>query len=140
MIGSPSIQFDEETGERASYLTSMVDVLFMLLVFLVLTANVAHYQISVDLPEASPSEALEPEALLIEDRGPAEGWTFDDEVFRSLRRLTDRLRERLASEDSPLVTVAVDAAGETQRLIDLLEALNEAGAENVQIATRAGPG
>lgn len=138
MIGSRDHEAGAKPEERASYLTSMVDVLFMLLVFLILTANAAHYQITVDLPEASPSEALDPDAWLIEDRGSDEGWAFEGETYQALDRLAARVRDRLADQPDPMLTVAVDATTKAQRLIEMLEALNRTGVEDVRIATQAG--
>ncbi|MFP4209198.1 MAG: ExbD/TolR family protein [Wenzhouxiangella sp.] len=138
MIGRHVQADDEETGGQTSYLTSMVDVLFMLLVFLVLTANAAHYQITVDLPESSRAEALEPDAWLIEDRGPGAGWHFQGETFTSLDGLAGSVRERLAREPDPSLTVAVESTSQAQRLIDLLETLNQTGVQDVRIATQGG--
>ncbi|MBO6764256.1 biopolymer transporter ExbD [Maricaulis sp.] len=125
-----------ETGaaETGAVLTPLVDVVFMLVAFLLLTANSAQLALDVDLPltdGARASAAERPVAML----GVTEaGWVLDDTPLAGQAETEQAVRAWLAGEPDGLVVIAVDRALPAQRLIDTFDLLRSAGAQHVEIA------
>lgn len=122
-------------------LTSLIDVVFTLIIFFVVTTTFDEQSaLRLSLPEASAPATMEPEAALVVTVD-ADGRYFvgEDEV---LRRDADSLRQaiaRVAGEDrSRPVVLRADASARHQDVVRAMDVLGQLGFSRVSIATQAG--
>ncbi|MCR9222160.1 MAG: biopolymer transporter ExbD [Alphaproteobacteria bacterium] len=127
-------------------LTPLIDVLFMLIVFMVLTANAAER--ALDAGFASTEEAIAApqageRALMIEIGAANSSMAFavDDRRFvdwpAAKAVLTARLAADAGPEGAPPVQVAVAADAPAQRMIDLMSFLQARGVADAEIVLRS---
>ncbi|MFP4517913.1 MAG: ExbD/TolR family protein [Oceanicaulis sp.] len=132
MITAHTDRPDEEPA--GAVLTPLVDVVFMLVVFLLLTANAAPFAIEVDAPASENALAqTDADPILIATPDADGAWRIDD------RRLHEAdahdLLARLVAEDRDRpVIILTDAHASVQNLIDALDMARGAGAQSVDIA------
>lgn len=119
-------------------LTSLIDVVFTLIIFFVVTTTFDQRSaIKLQLPEASgepPAEVAEPLVLIID----AEGRYYVDgnEVLRKDgAALRDAIRAVAGSEVGRGVNLRADARTPHQSVVTALDALGQLGYEKVSIAT-----
>ncbi len=119
-------------------LTPLIDILFLVLVFLVVTATFSDRTVlRISLPPASSAEALgkESDALVIViDAG---GTVYVDGVAQPLDALSRRL-EALQNKDLAPVTVAADERTLHGRVIQVVDLIRQAGIFRLDIQTFAG--
>ena len=134
MINAGAGETQEADGGQPN-LTPLIDVVFMLIVFLLLTANAAQFVVTVDLPQASSATPSENQSLLLEPALEEGGiWKLDGQPFENIEALRPVLKEALAgNEEKPLV-IAIDGAASSQRLIDAMDLATEVGAKAVEIS------
>ncbi len=117
-------------------LTPLIDVVFMLIVFLLLTPNAAQYAVTVDLPEASSATLSEREALVLQPPATEGGaWGLDDQSYEDAAAVRQALVRALEGNDDQALVIAIDAAASSQRLLDAMDVATEAGAKAVEIST-----
>ena len=131
------IRDDSMEDEIAVNLTSLIDVVFLLLVFFMVTTTFLdpERQIELDLPQAesgSESEAP-PEELVInvlaDGRVSLAGRELDDEALRSSL-------ERAARKDPTTpVTIRGDASVAHARIVAVMDACALAGLSNLAVGT-----
>jgi biopolymer transport protein ExbD len=121
-------------------LTSLIDVVFTLIIFFVVTTTFDERSaIALQLPEASRQDQVDlavPLLLVID----AEGRYFvgDQEVLQKDAASLRRALEQLAGTDRERpVTLRADARTEHQRVITALDVLRSLGFVRVQFATTA---
>ena len=127
---------DETDAENTQpNLTPLIDVVFMLIVFLLLTANAAQFAVTVDLPQAGSAAPVEHRSLLLEPATEEGGtWKLDGQIYQSVEALRPVLEKSLKENaDKPLV-IAIDGAASSQRLIDAMDLATEVGAKAVEIS------
>ena len=136
MIRAPSPTPDD-TGDDTTVLTPLIDIVFMLVVFLLLTANAAFPVLNIETPHADSERHLaETEPLFLSVPGEDGHWELAGISYRD----TDSVREALTlarqnNPDQALVVVA-PAASDAQQLVDGLEMARLTGYEQVDLATR----
>lgn len=108
-------------------LTPLIDVVFQLLIFFMLTATfVVQSSIPIDMPEADGESELEPKSLSItlapgKDGVEGGGKIFiNSEEVRSFRDLTIQLEQELEMNPGIMVILRPDASVETRRLVRVL--------------------
>ncbi|TXK65619.1 ExbD/TolR family protein [Alkalisalibacterium limincola] len=122
-------------------LTSLIDVVFTLIIFFVITTTFdERAAIELNLPESSAATALEPdETLVVAVDGEGRFFVGDQEV---LRRDVESLRAaiaRVAGEDRTRpVTLRADARAQHQSVVTAMDALGQLGFTRISIATQAG--
>lgn len=115
-------------------LSALIDVVFILLIFVVLAANFDRIQsIDVNLPSAQAAAPASSDALTLVI--PASGALRIDGVEVAAESLTERLRA-LRADHEALLLVA-DGAVAFERAVAVLGDAAAAGFQNVSIATRA---
>ncbi len=120
-------------------LTSLIDVVFMLLIFFMVTTSFDHIaQINVKLPRASSDqrEALTDSIEVTVDA--------DDQVYVRGQRLIntqlgtirEALRESVRTEEDTPVVISADAKATHQAVIKIMDAARQAGLVRITFATR----
>ncbi|HPF23501.1 MAG: biopolymer transporter ExbD [Hyphomonas sp.] len=126
---------EQEADETPLNLTPLIDVVFMLIVFLLLTANAAQLVVSVDLPKASSAAPADGVHLVMQPPVEEGGeWLLDGTAYESAGALRPVLSEALAASEDGALTISIEAAASSQRLIDAMDLANEAGAKAVEIS------
>jgi biopolymer transport protein ExbD len=135
-------QPDSAAGPRlGADLTPLIDVLFMLIVFMVLTANSAQLAIEADLPSTEenglslPSPDAPPLTVAIRAEGSA--YSVDKTDYSDWQSARAALQSSLdAAPDRPVV-LAAEPNAPVQRLIDAMAYLQQAGIPDAQILLEA---
>ncbi len=119
---------------RMMSLTPLIDVVFQLLIFFMLTTSFLQTQaLSVVTPAADQKE-------LPEDARVVEVWLMGDGSLRvdgdpvSSAGLADAVRARIGGRTDMTVTILAERDSRTQQLVRAVEAAREAGATNVGTA------
>jgi biopolymer transport protein ExbD len=127
-------QFVEEEEEKSEVnLTPMLDVVFIMLIFFIVTASfVKEAGIDVNRPDAATAERKEKGNILV-------AISADDQIWID-RRLVDprALRaniERMHAENpNGAVVIQADKKSTNGLLVQVMDASRQAGAKNVSIA------
>lgn len=127
-----------ETGHRRKAMinvTSLIDVVFLLLIFFVVTSTFLERPgLDLSLPEASSAEVAardETTVVLAADGGT----TLDGEPVAP-GDLTEALRSRLEESATGRVVLEADERVPHGRVVQAMDAAREAGAAGLVVATR----
>ena len=121
---------DEETEVN---LTPMLDVVFILLIFFIVTASfIKESGIEVLRPDAVTAERKERANILIAISRANQVWIQRRQVdVRAVRATIERL---LAENPQGSVVIQADEGSENGLFVKVMDAAREAGAENIAIA------
>lgn len=125
------IQSDEE--ESAIDLTPMLDVVFIMLIFFIVTASfVKEAGIDVNKPDAQTAEKKERANILVAIDARNQIWINKRQVDpRAVRANIERLH---AENPQGTVVIQADKESKNERLVQVMDAAREAGIYNVAIA------
>jgi len=127
-----------EGRRKASHvpnLTPLIDIVFLLLVFFMLTAHfVRDEAIKINLPEAESSSIVNPEKPVEVIVDPDGRLLFQGSVVDAAS-LARGLREALAARSEKVVTIRGDRKSNLGATVSALDAARKAGAEAVDIIT-----
>jgi len=116
-------------------LTPLIDIVFLLLVFFMLTSHFVQEQaLNIDLPVADSGEAVSEDDQL-EVVLTAEGRLLIDEHIVEADNLEAVLRKQLAERREKLVRVRGDRGAPLGKAVTVLDAARQAGADGVDIVT-----
>ena len=123
---------DEEESEIN--LTPMLDVVFIMLIFFIVTASfIKEAGISVNRPEAPTGESQEDAAILIAISPTDEIWIDRRQIEApAVRSMIERLH---AENPKGSVVIQADKESTNEALVIVMEAAKSAGVTNVAIAT-----
>ncbi|MFZ7126745.1 MAG: ExbD/TolR family protein [Desulfobacterales bacterium] len=115
-------------------LTPLIDVVFLLLIYFLLTTNfLAEEGIKVKLPQA---RAVAPQTVTeITIQVDEDGAIYLQDSRMNLPELLDRLRGMLASEGSRLIVVKADRTVMVNRVVEIMDVVKAAGADRLMLAT-----
>jgi biopolymer transport protein ExbD len=123
----------EDEDEAEVNLTPMLDVVFIMLIFFIVTASfVKEAGIDVNRPGASTAERKEKGNILVAISADNEIWIDRRQVDpRALRANIERMHA-----ENPLGAVVIQADEESKNklLVQVMDAARSAGVENVSIA------
>lgn len=122
-------------GEQAPNLTPLLDVLFMLLFFLVLTANTAQYALELALPrteESGPPAVAENQVTITLYRA-GEAVTIDTVTVVGWARARAVLAARIAVQPDAWYLIAGDREVPLQKVVRVLGFLQSQRVERVKI-------
>ena len=124
---------DEE--ESAIDITPMLDVVFILLIFFIVTATfVKEAGIDVNRPDAVTAVKKEKANIIIAIHHKNEIWIDRRKIdFRSVRPNIERLH---AENPQGSVIIQADKESKTETLIQVMDAAREAGVYNIAIAAQ----
>lgn len=116
-------------------LTPLIDIVFLLLVFFMLTSHFVREQsLNIDLPVADSGEAVNEDGQL-EVVINTEGLFLIDEHIVEEQNLEGVLRQHLADRREKLVRVRGDRGAPLGQAVTVLDAARKAGADSVDIVT-----
>ena len=116
-------------------LTPLIDIVFLLLVFFMLTAHfVRDESIAIELPQAETSSELKDDEVL-EVIINAQGQTLIQGKIIPGPELETQLRIGLQGRDKKWITLRGDRVVELEKAVAVLDAARKAGADAVDIIT-----
>jgi len=127
--------------EAGLELTPLIDIIFIVVVFLLLTANHRLLSLPVDIPDTDqPASELEagPQRLLITLYQDSPQWGIGEQRYNHWQEFQSRLLPQLDDQSRP-VTVAPDNRASVESLVKLLALLNERQMIDTQILMEAKP-
>ncbi len=124
---------DEESGELAINLTPLIDMVFILLIFFMVTSSfVKETGVDVDRPSAATASIKQQAAILIGVTGKGEVWIDKRRVdIRAVRANVERLH---AENPEGAVVIMADREAPTGVVIRVLDQSRLAGVDSVSIA------
>jgi len=128
--------FGAEEEENEINLTPMLDVVFIMLIFFIVTASfIKEAGIDVIRPEAVTADKQEDAAILIAISANDEIWIDRRETDpRALRTAIERLH---SENPKGSIVIQADEASTNEMLVIVMEAAKQVGVANVAIATDA---
>jgi biopolymer transport protein ExbD len=125
-----------EEEENEINLTPMLDVVFIMLIFFIVTASfIKEAGIQVERPDAPTAERQEDAAILIAISPNDEIWIDRRETDpRAVRGIIERLH---AENPKGSIVIQADEESTNEMLVIVMEAAKQAGVVNVAIATDA---
>ena len=128
----------ENQEEPEINLTPLIDVVFLLLIFFMVSTTFEHQsRIQIELPEAT-AEASKPDDESLEILIDAQGRYFLGEqqvVNTELKTLKGAIREALGERESVPVMIRADARTPHQAVVRALDATSQLGLVNISLAT-----
>lgn len=124
---------EEESGVD---LTPMLDVVFILLIFFIVTASfVKESGIDVNRPQAATAQQQERATIFI-------GINDSDEIWINKRRVDERslqgVIQRLYAENPQgAIVIQADKASTNDKLVRVMDAARQVGIYNISIATES---
>ncbi|MCH2133572.1 MAG: biopolymer transporter ExbD [Phycisphaerales bacterium] len=119
-------------------LTPMVDIVFLLIIFFMVTSEFARdARADVELPRLAGEQLEQSEEaglfINIDEAGNIVLSTSEDPI--SMDELAKRVRLHVAGEETPRVTVRADRQGPMKVFNEVIRVLDEAGVSSARIAT-----
>lgn len=127
---------DYDVFDRGPDLAPLIDIVFIVIVFLLLTANVQLLPLPVSLPdtdEQSESNVVVDNAITITLTRSAPHWALGDETFSDFGAFKQALTHRLADQNDAQVIIASDKDLEADKLLKLFVVLQKLQLTNTQI-------
>jgi biopolymer transport protein ExbD len=130
------MQFEgRRRSSQVPNLTPLIDVVFLLLVFFMLTSHfVTEEAMNIDLPVAESGQASH-EDMRLEVVLDAQGRYFINDHIVEPQALEGTLRQALARREDKVVRIRGDRAANLGNAVGLLDTARKAGAEAVDIVT-----
>ena len=127
----------QEQDENEINLTPMLDVVFIMLIFFIVTASfIKEAGIQVERPDAPTAEKQEDASILIAISANDEIWIDRRETDpRAVRGMIERLH---AENPKGSIVIQADEESTNEMLVIVMEAAKQAGVANVAIATDEG--
>ena len=125
---------EEEIEESEVNLTPMIDVVFIMLIFFIVTASfVKESGIDINRPDAATSERKEKGNILVAISAEGQIWIDRRQVDpRALRANIERMH---AENPHGAVIIQADQESKNKLLVQVMDAARLAGVKNVSIAT-----
>jgi biopolymer transport protein ExbD len=115
-------------------LTSLIDIVFLLLIYFLLTTNfMVDEGISIKLPQAKASAPQTEEVITVYVDEQGRAYVRDCEV--PLNELFDRLREIIGREEDRLVVIRADRSVILNHAVKVMDVAKAAGAGRLCLAT-----
>lgn len=125
-----------ETAENSATIdmTPLIDVVFILLIFFILTASFQQQNsLSIERPQSAVNDADDRVSLVVTVDKSGTIWL--DNKNTKLALLTARVRERVAGSGTSSAVIQIDKQVQSGRLIEIVDKIRIAGVDNVAVAT-----
>ena len=116
-------------------MTPMIDCVFQLLVFFMLSSSFITPAIKLALPQATAQQETDPAEMVITMNAAGEAWVNNEKC--SLDLLTVTLRPMVEKSTHKVVTFRGDKLLPYEQFVKALEAAKAAGAVSVDVAHQA---
>lgn len=126
----------EESDDTGVDITPMLDVVFIMLIFFIVTATfIKESGIEVDKPDAATAEVQEKASILVAIDASDQVWINRLPVdIRSVRSIIERLH---AENPKGTVVIQADRESRNDMLVQVMDASRRAGVYNIALATDA---
>ncbi|MBU4344859.1 MAG: biopolymer transporter ExbD [Desulfobacteraceae bacterium] len=115
-------------------LTSLIDIVFLLLIYFLLTTNfMVDEGIKIKLPQAKAGAPQTEEVITVYVN--REGAVFFGAEEVSLARLSEQLREKIRDRENRLVVIRADRAVILDKAVKVMDVAKAAGAGRLCLAT-----
>ena len=115
-------------------LTSLIDIVFLLLIYFLLTTNfMVDEGIKIKLPQAKASAPQTEETITVYVDQQGRAFLGTEEV--SLAMLFDRLKEMIGGKENKLVVIRADRAVILNKAVKVMDVAKAAGAGRLCLAT-----
>lgn len=117
-------------------LTPLLDIIFIVMVFLLLTASVQLESLDVELPSSTSRvvSKVDKESLTINIMNESPFWAINGRKCSDWNHFTSDLLEETTSNNKPIV-IGADKTADIQHLVKLLAFLQEHGIPATQLLT-----
>lgn len=134
-LGLVSSKTSDNTEEVSLDLTSMMDMTFILLIFLLLIATPAfQHGMAVQLPQSVSAARIEKTDVVVSLS--ADGEIFVDKASVSLTDLEVKLREMSKHPNFGKLILRADGHVQHEKVVEVMDVINTAGISSITIATR----
>jgi len=117
-------------------LAPLIDIVFQLLIFFMLSSSFLNPALKLDLPKAVPQDPSEPQRIVVSvDRG---GNIFVNSSKTSMGGLKSHLEQRLASDSKKSVHLAGDEKMPYGLFVQVMDLARQAGARQINIVHESG--
>ncbi len=127
---------EEVSASLLPDLTPLLDVVFIVLVFLLFTANSVPLTLPVDLPETerAVSQQLDkPDAIGVNLFAEGASWALEGEKYDSWEAFSTALQQKVQAEPERAVVIAGDRAVPMENLVQLMQFLQQNNIAAAQI-------
>lgn len=134
MIEIPKSERGAIAADLMPDLTPLLDVMFMLLVFFILTANTIPFSLDVDLPTDKDrvTQAVEdPDMLAVTLLADTQGWKINDTLYKEEDIFYNALRTQ--SETKNNIAVIGDKDVSMEKLMNLMTFMRKHGIKTADI-------
>jgi len=115
-------------------MTSLIDIVFMLLIYFLLTTNfMVEEGIKIKLPQARAAAPQTEETITVFVDAQGRAYIGEEEI--SLAHLFDRLRQKIGARKDELVVVRADRAVILNKAVKVMDIAKAAGAGRLCLAT-----
>jgi biopolymer transport protein ExbD len=132
------VNFDteEELLEKSSGpdMTPMIDMVFLLLIFFLLTSLIIRPALEVDFPESETAESREPRELTVTIE--RDGDIFLNGAPAALDTLEGKLTALIEETGTRAVTIKADRKVEFELIVNVMDAARKTGAESVSFVVQ----
>ena len=119
-------------------LTSMIDVIFFMLILFLLVAPIVEYGINVNLPAASAKKMEEPKTLTVSVKNTETGpRIYLDSDRLTMEELTARLKSIAVRQPDTALILRADKELNYESVIQVIDCITEAGITKLGMATVA---
>lgn len=116
-------------------LAPLIDVVFLLLVFFMLTsAFIVQESIDLNLPQAESAQTVEEAPVIVSIQ--ADGTIAVGSEPVNVDKLAGLLKQKIKDINEPRVTLRTDSKVEVQQMVTVMDKIREAGIRNISLATR----
>lgn len=116
-------------------LTPLLDIIFIVMVFLLLTASIKLHSLEVQLPTSEPQEsaAVSDNALTINILSEAPYWAIQGEPLADWPSFTHALLIAVKDKPQPEIVIASDKTAHIQHMVQLFAFLQAHNIQTTQI-------
>lgn len=118
-------------------LTPLLDIIFIVMVFLLLTASVRLESLDIELP-SSDSQAVsevDQESLTVNILNQSPHWAIDGVTFPDWEQFSQALLEATTANDKKPIVIGAEKTADIQHLVKLLAFLQQHGIPAAQLLT-----
>jgi biopolymer transport protein ExbD len=113
-----------------------LDIIFIVLVFLLLTANSRVYQMDMDLPTTHNQQAQvaeQPASIQVGLFQASPNWGIAQQRYQQFDEFAAALKQQLTQQSAASVSLASEPQVPVEQLLNLLELLQQLNIETTQI-------